>query len=58
MGNKLLSGLHINPIIAAIHHEDALDEALSSQVGVTNIRKTRFLPKFWLCFVNEVYPIL
>jgi glycerol uptake operon antiterminator len=34
MGNQLLSGLHINPIIAAIHHEDALDEALNSQVEI------------------------
>ena len=34
MGNRLLSGLHINPIVAAIHHEDALEEALDSQVEI------------------------
>lgn len=34
MGNQILSRLHINPIIAAIHHEEALDTALNSQVEI------------------------
>jgi len=43
MGNQLLSGLHINPIIAAIHHEDALDEALSSQVEIVFLLTSNIL---------------
>lgn len=43
MGNQLLSGLHINPIVAAIHHEDALDEALESQVEIIFLLTTRIV---------------
>jgi glycerol uptake operon antiterminator len=34
MANVLIEGLNLNPIVAAIHHEEALESALKSDVAI------------------------